>query len=106
MAREKERVRLVVDSNIIFSLIIKGKSSVYLDIFSNDDLEMYAPENILYEFKKYEKELKNRSEEFEETVFIVFSLVRIIPQEFYLDKMEKAQNICRRFDEKIHHLLG
>jgi predicted nucleic acid-binding protein len=67
---------------------------------------MYAPEDILYEFKKYKKELKNRSEEFEETVFIVFSPIRIIPQEFYLDIMEKAQNICRKFDEKDSPFIG
>ncbi len=34
-------------SNIVFSFIIKGKNSVYLDIFSNDDLEAYAPEAII-----------------------------------------------------------
>lgn len=39
-----------------------------MDIFSKDNLEMYGPEDILYEFGKYSEELKNKSEEFEETV--------------------------------------
>ena len=46
MEREKERIRVVVDSNIVFSLIIKGKQSVYLDLFLNERLELYAPDNL------------------------------------------------------------
>jgi predicted nucleic acid-binding protein len=106
MGREKERIRIVVDSNIVFSFIIKGRSSVYMDIFSKDNLEMYAPEDILYEFGKYSEELKSKSEEFEETVFLVFSFIRIIPKEAYLDTIEKAQNICTRFDEKDSPFIG
>ena len=77
-----------------------------MDIFSKDDLEMYAPEDILYEFRKYSEELKSKSEEFEETVFCVFSFIRIIPKEDYVDTMEKAQNICTKFDEKDSPFIG
>ena len=58
MEREKERIRVVVDSNIVFSLIIKGKQSMYLDLFLNERLELYAPEEIIYEFRKHSKKLK------------------------------------------------
>ena len=77
-----------------------------MDIFLKDNLEMYAPEDILYEFRKYSEELKNKSEEFEETVFLVFSFIRIIHKEVYLDTMEKAQNICTKFDEKDSPFIG
>jgi len=78
MGREKERIRVVVDSNVAFSFIIRGRSSAYMDIFSKDNLEMYAPEDILYEFGKYSEELKSKSREFEETVFLVFLNLGIV----------------------------
>lgn len=106
MGREKKRIRVIVDSNVVFSFIIKGRSSAYMDIFSKNNLEMYAPEDILYEFGKYSEELKSKSEEFEETVFLVFSFIRIIPKEVYLDAIEKAQNICTKFDEKDSPFIG
>ena len=77
-----------------------------MDIFSKNNLEMYAPEDILYEFGKYSEELKSKSEEFEETVFLVFSFIRIIPKEVYLDTIERAQNICARFNEKDSPFIG
>ena len=99
MGREKERIRVVVDSNVAFSFIIKGRNNAYMDIFSKDNLDMYAPEDILYEFGKYNEELKSKSEEFEETVFLVFSFVRIIPREVYLDSFAGSST------KKIHHSL-
>lgn len=106
MERDKERIRIVVDSNIIFSFIIKGKNSAYLDIFSNDDLEAYAPEAIIYEFRKHGNRLKEKSEAFVEGIFLAFSIIRIMPKEFYLDTFEKAYNICKKFDEKDSPFIG
>lgn len=106
MERDKERIRIVVDSNIIFSLIIKGRSSAYLDMFMRDNLEAYAPEDIIREFRIHRKKLKNKSEEFEKGIFLAFSFIRIIPREFYLDTMEKAYNICTKFDEKDSPFIG
>ncbi|MBU7009246.1 MAG: PIN domain-containing protein [Theionarchaea archaeon] len=106
MERDKERIRIVIDSNIIFSFIIKGKNSAYLDIFSNDNLEAYAPEAIIHEFRKHRERLKGKSEAFAEGVFLAFSIIRIMPREFYLDSFEKAYNICRRFDEKDSPFIG
>ena len=106
MERNKERIRIVVDSNIIFSLIIRGKDSAYLDIFSKENLEAYAPEEIIHEFRKHRKTLKNKSEEFVEGIFLAFSIIRIMPREFYLDTFEKAFTICREFDEKDSPFIG
>jgi len=99
MEGEKERIRAVVDSSIVFSLVIKGKQSAYLDFFLNDRLELYAPEEIIYEFRKHSKKLRDKSDTFEEAMFLAFSFIRIMPREFYIDVMQKAYNICK-FDEK------
>ncbi len=84
MERDKKRIRIVVDSNIIFSLIIKGKSSAYLDIFLRDNFKAYAPEDVIREFRIHRRKLKDKSEEFEKGVFLAFSFIRIIPREFSL----------------------
>lgn len=65
MERDKERIRVVVDSNIIFSLIIKCKNITYIDIFLKGTFEAYAPEDIIREFRNHRKTLENKSEEFE-----------------------------------------
>lgn len=54
---------------------------------------------IIYEFRKHSKKLKNRSGMFEEAMFLAFSFIRIMPRELYSDVMQKAYNICK-FDEK------
>ena len=99
MEGDKKRIQVVVDSNIVFSLIIRGKQSMYLDLFLSENLELYAPEEIIYEFRKHSERLKNRSDIFDEAMFLAFSFIRIMPREFYLDFMQEAYNICK-FDEK------
>ena len=106
MERNKERIRVVVDSNIIFSLIIKEKSSAYLNIFLKDNFETYAPEDIIREFRIHREELEDKSEEFERGIFLAFSFIRVIPREFYNDIMEKAYNICKKFDQKDSPFVG
>ena len=86
MEGEKERIRAVVDSSIVFSLVIKGKQSAHLDFFLDDRLELYTPE-IIYEFRKHSKKLRGKSDTFEEATFLAFSFIRIMPREFYIDVM-------------------
>jgi predicted nucleic acid-binding protein len=106
METDKERVRIIVDSNIIFSLVIKERSSTYLDIFLKDNFEFFAPEDIIHEFRIHKEELKDKSEEFEGGILLAFSFIRIIPREFYKDMMKKAFEICKSFDEKDSPFVG
>ena len=41
-----------------------------------------------------------------EGIFLAFSIIRIMPKEFYLDTFEKAYNICKKFDEKDSPFIG
>jgi len=90
MEREKKKIRVVVDSNIVFSLTIKGKQSTYLDIFLNENVELYVLEENIYEFRKHSERLKDKSGIFDEAMFLAFSFIRIAPKEFYLEFMQKA----------------
>jgi predicted nucleic acid-binding protein len=106
METNKERIQIIVDSNIIVSLVIKEKSSAYLDIFLKDNFKFFAPEDIIHEFRIHKEELKGKSERFERGIFLAFSFLRIIPREFYRDMIKKAFEICKSFDEKDSPFVG
>ncbi|RLI70084.1 hypothetical protein DRO97_11195 [Archaeoglobales archaeon] len=43
---------------------------------------------------------ESKSEDFMQSLFPAFSLIKIIPHEFYRDKIKEANQICKQFDEK------
>jgi predicted nucleic acid-binding protein len=47
-------MKIVLDSNILFSALISGKE-LYIDIFRTSDF--YAPDFILSEFSKYKERI-------------------------------------------------
>jgi len=51
-------MRLVVDSNIVFTIIIAGDKSKAFKIIRDCDLTLYFPEDGLLEFKKHKNKLK------------------------------------------------
>ncbi len=93
-------MNLVVDSNILFSLIVSGKRSKAFEIIEGYDLNLFAPEEIILEFKRHKEKLHRFSKDFEYRTFLAFSLIRVIPLEFYTDKIKEAYEIASKFDEK------
>ncbi len=93
-------MRLVVDSNVVFTIIIAGNKSKAFRIIKDYDLTLYFPEDGLLEFKKHKDKLKKYSKEFELKSFLAFSLIHVIPSEIYEDKIPEAYNIAKQFDEK------
>ena len=93
-------MRYVVDSNVIFTIIIAGDKSKAFKIIRDYDLTLYFPEDGLLEFKKHKDKLKKYSKEFELKSFLAFSLIHVIPSEIYEDKIPEAYNIAKQFDEK------
>ncbi|BAA79436.1 hypothetical protein APE_0472 [Aeropyrum pernix K1] len=100
--REGPNIALVVDSNIIFSIVVAGKrAKAYRVIAGHQDLELYAPEEVLLEFREHLKKLeKSARVEFWSKALLAFSLVRITPKEIYEDKLREAYSIARLFDPK------
>ncbi len=90
-------MHLVVDSNILFSIIISGEKSKAFKVIKKYSVDLFFPEEGLLEFKEHKNKLKTK--EFEFRMFLAFSLIHIIPQEFYLDKIREAYEIARNFDE-------
>ncbi|ADC66525.1 Nucleotide-binding protein, PIN domain protein [Ferroglobus placidus DSM 10642] len=92
-------IKLVVNSNIVFSSLIKGKKSRILRkiIFFSSIIELIAPEELLIEIQKHFE--KFNSEELEECFHILFTRIGIVPREYYRDKISEAYDIARQFDE-------
>ena len=93
-------MRLVIDSSVVFTIVIAGDRSKAFKIIRDYDLTLYFPEDGLLEFKKHKDKLKRHSKEFELKSFLAFSLIHVIPSEIYEDKIPEAYNIAKQFDKK------
>jgi predicted nucleic acid-binding protein len=94
-------MKVVLDSNILFSALISGKE-LYIDIFKS--LDIYAPDFIFAELTKYEEHIiKKKKLEDEFTLFVreLFSEITVIPKLAISAKSyEKAQALCSEIDPK------
>ena len=93
-------MKLIANSNILFTLIISGKRGRIHRILRKYDKHLFMPEEALYEYRKYLKLLRDKAKELESRTLLAFTLVNIIPIEIYYEKIEEALNIAKQFDEK------
>ena len=93
-------MKLIANSNILFSLIISGKRGRIHRILRKHDVHLFMPEEALYEYRKYLRLLKDKAKELENRTLLAFTLVNIIPIEIYYEKIEEALDIAKQFDEK------
>jgi len=93
-------MRVVIDSSELFSVVISGAGSKAFEIIEKYNLQLFTPEECLFEFKKHEQKLRKFGKDFESRTFLAFSLVRVVPSAFYEDRIPEAYNIASKFDEK------
>jgi len=93
-------MNLVVDANILFSLLIKKSKSA--EILINPLFNFYAPEFIFEEIEKHTEEisakLKRSKEELIGMLRMINELIKIIPKDEISRFMAEAARICP--DEK------
>ena len=95
-------MKIVVDSNIVFSALISGKE-IYLEIFKKH--KAYIPDIVLLELLKYEsrliKKCKVKEDGFRMFTQLLFEELTVIPK-FAISSMnwQKAYEICKDVDEK------
>ncbi len=74
-------MKVIADSNIIFSSLISGKG-IYIDIFRTN--EIYVPDVVLLELDKYEKRLIQKTQinqtEFRKFIQMLFKEITVIPK--------------------------
>jgi|SRR3990170_933082 len=95
-------MRLVVDSNIVFSALISGKG-IYLDIFRKN--VVYIPDIVFSELSKYELRLvqktKLKQTQFKNFIQLLFEEVIVIPKfAISIENWQNAYEICKDIDEK------
>lgn len=94
-------MKVVLDSNILFSSLISGKD-LYIDIFKS--LEIYVPDFVFAEISKYEETIIKKTKKGDDFRFFVrelFSEIIVIPK-FAISKenYREALSLCHDVDVK------
>jgi predicted nucleic acid-binding protein len=95
-------MKIVVDSNIIFSALISGRET-YLDIVRINDV--YIPDIVLSELNQYETRIiskaKLKQADFKLFIRMFFEKVIVIPKfAISAESWREAYRICNDVDEK------
>ncbi len=93
-------MKLVLDSNIIFSALIK--KSITRDIILSDLFELYAPEYIFNEITKHKELLLKKSKldraDFDALLLLLQKHIHLVTKDKYNEKMAAAEDILRNID--------
>jgi len=105
MERNKEKIRIVIDTNILMSALIK-ESAFTEKLLKSEFLDLYYPEDGLSEIEYYKKYIiskRNKTiqkKSFEYTLKFILESVQIIPSELYSSRIKEAYEIMKYIDEK------
>jgi len=87
---------LVIDANVLFSVLIKH--SVTEKLLFEEDLHFFAPEFLFEEFEKYNdlilKKTERTKEEFNKLLNILKQKIKVIPNEETEEFIIEARKIC------------
>ena len=83
-------MKLIIDANRLFSLIIGKKlSSVVMKIFFSDEAELFAPFRIFAELENNREEIRSKSsfshEDFDNFVGVLKLKIKFVPLEDIID---------------------
>ncbi|MBI2040519.1 MAG: hypothetical protein HYT16_00270 [DPANN group archaeon] len=101
-------MKLVVDANIIFSLlIVEGKTA---ELFVNPFLQLYAPEFLLEEFREHKEEIlvktKRNEKEFSEELENIKQLINFISEKDIQEFIADAKEISPDVDDVAYFALA
>ncbi|MBI2128810.1 hypothetical protein HYU07_01090 [Candidatus Woesearchaeota archaeon] len=96
---------LVIDANILFSVLIKkGKTE---EIIFEEDLHLFAPEFIFEEFDKYKEAISEKTErtneDFDELMDILKKKIKTVPNEETAKYITEAEKISPDKNVRIFH---
>ena len=101
-------MKLVLDSNILFSALIKKSTS--RNIILSDVFELHSPEYIFIEITKYRELLLGKSKmnpaDFDALLLLLQKHIQLVPKEEYNDKMALAVDILKNIDIKDSPFLA
>ena len=101
-------MKIVIDANILFSMIIKAGKTEELLIFYN--FELFAPEYLLGELENYKKfifeKTQRNAEDFDGFLEIIKRRINIIPNSEITDYIEKATKITPYPDDMYYFAVA
>ncbi len=93
-------MKFVLDSNIIFSALIK--KSTTRNIILSDIFDLYAPEYIFSEITKHKELLLRKSKmnegDFDALLLLLQKHIHLVPKDKYNEKIALAEDILRNID--------
>jgi predicted nucleic acid-binding protein len=105
MERNKEKIRVVIDTNILISALIKDYNYT-AKLLKSDFLDLYYPEDGMSEieyFRNYiisKREKTSQIKSYDYALKFTLESVRIIPAELYSSRIKDAYEIMKHIDEK------
>ncbi len=105
MERNKEKIRAVIDTNILMSALIKD-TNYSVKLLKSEFLDLYYPEDGLSEieyFRDYIISKRDRTSQiksFDYALKFILESVHVIPLELYSSSFKDAYEIMKNIDEK------
>ncbi len=88
-------MKLIIDANEIFSILIKEGSCAKL--FFDKGLDLYSPEYLIIELEKHREEIlsktKRTSQEFNHLLNIIIRRIKILNECYYLSFIDEAKDL-------------
>jgi len=101
-------MELVIDSNILFSALIKDSTTC--ELMFNESLKLFAPELMIEELKFYEdlilKKSHRSNDNFIEILYSLKEIITIIPKDDFSNFMEEAKSITPDQDDFMYFALA
>lgn len=96
-------MRLVVDSNILFTFFWKG--SVFRELSSKADISLFSPEYALKEINKYSPEISKKAglstKEFKRIREQLALIVEFVPLNEYSSRLKEAESLAKHLPKDI-----
>lgn len=105
MERNKEKIRLVVDTNTLMSALLKD-NSITAKLLKSEFFDLYYPEDGLREIEYYKKYMISKrkktlqKQSFDYALKFILESIRIISSELYSQRMKDAYEVMKEIDEK------
>jgi predicted nucleic acid-binding protein len=111
MAEREKEVRLVADTNIILSALLKDGSFI-AEMMKTDCLQIYFPEYGLAEIdahKSYilsKRERSSAKQSYSHALKFLLEYVMVVPDELYSSRVAEAAELMKDIDEKDSAFLA
>jgi len=94
-------MKLVIDANILFSILIKKSKTE--DLLYEDIFELYAPQFLFEEFEKYEELILSKTQrthdDFQQVLIFLKKKISIVPYKTLFSFLDDARKITPDTDD-------